>query len=103
MIEDISNVMKELDNYSLCYKVKDKYNVDNFEIKNVTKILKNKDSKRYLYDFFSEIMNNDQVNYLLEIQVLNKENYNKISDKILPKLKENIEKNTKKETKNMER
>ena len=95
MIEDISSVMKDLDNYSLCYKVKDRYKINDFDIKHIPNLIKTKEDKRYLYDFFNDIIHNDQVDYLLEIKILNSENYDKISDKILPKLKKELEKDTK--------
>ena len=65
-------------------------NINYLDEYDVYKILNSKDGGKYLYDFLDQIRYEDQVNYLLDIQVLDSEKVNSIEDKILPDLKKNI-------------
>lgn len=90
LIENISDVLTELDNYDFCTHIKQKFNVDDLDNYDVHKILYSKDGAKYLYDFCDEIRKEQQVNYLREISVLNNKKMNSIEDKILPNLKKVI-------------
>lgn len=90
LIESISDVLQAFDNYDFCTYLKQKFNVNDLDEYDVYKILNSKDGGKYLYDFLDQIRYEDQVNYLLDIQVLDSEKVNSIEDKILPELKKNI-------------
>ena len=90
LIESISDVLQAFDNYDFCTYLKQKFNVNDLDEYDVYKILNSKDGGKYLYDFLDQIRYEDQVNYLLDIQVLDSEKVNSIEDKILPDLKKNI-------------
>jgi len=98
LMVDISEALMDFNRYELCYKLKDKYNVDELDLIDINDILNTKGGKQYLYDSFVDLKDNEQLEYLNEISVINSTNYNNIEEKILPKLKELI-----KEEKNKER
>lgn len=99
---DISNALKELNNYDLCTHLKDNFKVDEFEVVDVYNILNSKDGVKYLYDFCDNIRYEEQVLYLKEIMVINNEYIDNIETKILPKLKEIIEAQNKSKNKDRE-
>jgi len=98
LIKMISDVLEDVDYYEFCNNLKGKYQIDDLDLINVYNIFCSKDGKNYLYDFFNDIKDNEQLSYLNEISVINSENINNIEEKILPELKSLITKE-----KNMDR
>jgi len=90
LIVDISEALLDFSRYELCYKLKNKYEVDELDLIDINDILNTKGGKQYLYDSFVDLKSNEQLEYLNEISVINSTNYNNIEEKILPKLKELI-------------
>lgn len=90
LIVDISAALLDFSRYELCYKLKNKYEVDELDLIDINDILNTKGGKQYLYDSFVDLKSNEQLEYLNEISVINSTNYNNIEEKILPKLKELI-------------
>jgi len=95
LIDNISSALDDFDFYELCYSIKNKFNVDEFGVIEVNEMMKERDGIRYLYHFFDELKDNEHLQYLNETMVINSENYNNITEKILPKLKELIQERSK--------
>ncbi len=89
LIKNISDSLCELNNYSFCTHLKDKYHVTDLDEYDVYEILNSNDGGAfYLYSFFDELKDDEHLLYLNEISVINSESVNNIEEKILPKLKE---------------
>lgn len=97
LIVDISEALMDFGRYELCYKLKNKYGVDELDLIDINDILNTKGGKQYLYDSFISLKDNEQLQYLNEISVVNSENFNNIEEKILPKLKDLIKQEKNKE------
>lgn len=95
LIKDMSEALKDFNNYNFCDCIKKKYDIDDFEIIDVHEIMNKKGGAEYLYHYFAQLVDDNHLQYLNEISVVNSENYNNIEEKILPKLKDimNNEKN----------
>ena len=87
-IINIVSTLQQLDNYDFCFFLKKKYNIRDFDYSNISKILEIKEGINNLKDFFEEIKDNDQLNYLTEIMLLDNRTYEGISDKLIPGLEE---------------
>lgn len=98
LIETISKLLKELDNYDRCYRLKSRYNILEFNEQEIYDLL-NKNSIHILNDFFNNVKEDGHIQYLVEIQVFNSDLYHDIERKILPKLDEFINGESKELTK----
>lgn len=105
LLKDMSDALKDFNNYNFCDYIKKKYNIDDFEIIDVHEIMNKVGGAEYLYYYFAQLVDNNHLQYLNEISVINSDNYKNIEEKILPKLKEimNNEKNKSNINKNKER
>lgn len=106
LIQTVYNALKDFDNYSFCINIKNKYDIEEFDLININDILYSKDGARYLYGVFDYFKDNEQLQYLNEIMAINSENYSNIEEKILPSLVKIIkeqEKNKIKTDNDMER
>ena len=107
LIKDMMVTLKELKNYDLTTSI-DKANQTllnkDFEYNKygLQRMLNSKNGAKDLMEFFNEIKDNKQLEYLKEIQVINSESIDKIKDEYIPKLNEIINKN-KNKSKDMER
>ena len=72
-------------------------------VKIFQRILKDKNGAKYLYDFCDQVRNEKQVQYLMSVDVLEKEKIDNIKNKILPKLKKYINQQEKNKNKDYER
>jgi len=89
LIETISKLLQELDNYDRCYRLKSRYHVVDFNEQEIYDLL-NANSIHILNDFFKDVKEDEHIQYLVEIQVFNSDLYDEIERKILPKLDEFI-------------
>ena len=89
LIQTISKLLQELNNYDKCYGLKSRYNIVNFDEKDIYHIL-NLQSAHILNAFFKDIKEDEHIQYLVEIQVFNSELYDDIERRILPKFEEFI-------------
>lgn len=96
LINNILITLNELKNYNL-----DDPNIVQSK-KEISNLLNNKEGAKKLLDYFNEIKDNEQLEYLKEIQVINSESIDKIKDEYIPKLNDIINKN-KNKSKDMER
>lgn len=105
LLKDMSDALKDFNNYNFCDYIKQKYNVDNFEVIDVHEIMNKVGGAEYLYHYFAQLVDDNHLQYLNEISVINSDNYKNIEEKILPKLKEimNNEKNKNNINKDKER
>lgn len=88
LIKDIVSTLQQLDNYDFCFFLKKKYNIKDFDYSNVSKILDIKEGINNLKDFFEEMKDNEQLNYLTEIMVFDSSTYEVISDRLISGLEE---------------
>ena len=95
LIKDIVSTLQQLDNYDFCFFMKKKYNIKDFDYNNVSKILEIKEGINNLKEFFEEMKDNDQLNYLNEIMVFDSTTYEVIKDRLIPELEELYKKKTK--------
>lgn len=95
LIKDIVSTLQQLDNYDFCFFMKKKYNIKDFDYNNVSKILEIKEGINNLKEFFEEMKDNDQLNYLNEIMVFDSTTYEGIKDRLIPELEELNKKKTK--------
>lgn len=91
-ISIICSTLKDIDNYDFCTYIKRKYNIEEFNVVVVDKILNSKGGAECLYCYFAELVDNEHLQYLNEISLVDSENFNNIEEKILPKLKEIMKK-----------
>lgn len=105
LLKDMSDALKDFNNYNFCDYIKKKYNLDDFEVIDVYEIMNKVGGAEYLYHYFAQLVDDNHLQYLNEISVINSNNYNNIEEKILPKLKEimNNEKNKSNINKDKER
>lgn len=103
LIRDMSETLMALDDYDFCYHIKDAFGVEDLDIVDVYEILKEKNGGKYLYDFCDQVRHENQVKYLMSVDVLEKEKIDNIKDKILPKLKSFINQQEKNKNKDYER
>ena len=95
LIKDIVSSLQQLDNYDFCFFLKKKYNIRDFDYSNINKILETKEGINNLKDFFEEMRDNDQLNYLTEIMLFDSSTYEGISDRLIPGLEELYKEKTK--------
>jgi len=88
LIKEIVSTLQQLDNYDFCFFLKKKYNIRDFDYSNISKILEIKEGINNLKDFFEEMKDNDQLNYLTEIMLFDSSTYEGISDRLIPGLEE---------------
>ena len=88
LIKNIVNTLQQLDNYDFCFFLKKKFNIKDFDYSNISKILETKEGINNLKDFFEEMKDNDQLNYLTEIMVFDSSTYEGIKDRLIPGLEE---------------
>lgn len=101
----ISDALEKLNYYDFGYHIREKYGLEGYETFSpllVMEILDNGGAK-YLYDFFCDMKDNEQLKYLAEIHTFDSEVYNNIQEKILPKLNETIKKENEKQRKSKNR
>lgn len=105
LLKDMSEALKDFDNYNFCDYIKNKYNLDSFEVIDVHEIMNKVGGAEYLYHYFAQLVDDNHLQYLNEISVIDSDNYKNIEEKILPKLKEimNNEKNKNNVIKDKER
>jgi len=104
LIECMASALGDFDDadYELCSALKDKYNISELSIEDyeagedsikeidIYEIFCSKEGKKYLYNTFLNLKDNDHLQYLGKISVINSISYKNIEEKILPKLKELI-------------
>lgn len=95
LIKEIVSTLQQLDNYDFCFFLKKKYNIRDFDYSNINKILETKEGINNLKDFFEEMKDNNQLNYLTEIMLFDSSTYEGISDKLIPGLEELYKEKTK--------
>ena len=95
LIKNIVNTLQQLDNYDFCFFLKKKFNIKDFDYSNINKILETKEGINNLKEFFEEMKDNDQLNYLNEIMVFDSTTYEGIKDRLIPELEELYKKKTK--------
>ena len=88
LIKEIVSTLQQLDNYDFCFFLKKKYNIRDFDYSNISKILEIKEGINNLKDFFEEMKDNDQLNYLTEIMLFDSSTYEGINDRLIPELEE---------------
>lgn len=98
--EIIVHALRDFDNYELCYYLKNKYNIKELNNETIDNILNSRDGIDYLYHFFNELKDNEQLHYLNEIMVIDSKNYYNIEEKILPELKKSLVEQDKSKQKN---
>ena len=84
-IKNIVSTLQQLDNYDFCFFLKKKFNIKDFDYSNINKILETKEG---IKDFFIEMKDNEQLNYLTEIMVFDSSTYEDIKDRLIPGLEE---------------
>jgi len=95
LIKEIVSSLQQLDNYDFCFFLKKKYNIRDFDYSNINKILETKEGINNLKDFFEEMKDNEQLNYLTEIMLFDSSTYEGISDRLIPGLEELYKEKTK--------
>ena len=95
LIKEIVSTLQQLDNYDFCFFLKKKYNIRDFDYSNINKILETKEGINNLKDFFEEMKDNEQLNYLTEIMLFDSSTYEGISDRLIPGLEELYKEKTK--------
>ena len=88
LIKNIVSSLQQLDNYDFCFFLKKKFNIKDFDYNNINKILETKEGINSLKDFFEEMGDNDQLNYLIEIMIFDSSTYEGIKDRLIPGLEE---------------
>lgn len=102
LIRNMTETFKQLNNYAFCdgfFKDNNIYIVNKEEIR---KLLNSTNGAKKIMNYFNEIEDNEQLEYLKEIQVINSESIDKIKDEYIPKLNEIINEN-KNKSKDIER
>lgn len=84
LIEIISNVLKEYSDKTECNEIKNRYEIDNFNIIDINKVLNAEKGIEDLYTIFENLKNDKDLN-LVELDY---KNYEIINEIILPKLKD---------------
>ena len=106
---DNKDVIKDYDNfndYDICYYIKDKYEIDDFDLISVDGLLNDKKSLKDLYNHFIKLENSDYLKYFNQSQIRKNKDYQNIEDRIIPELKRLVmqqERNNKVSDRNMER
>lgn len=95
LIKEIVSTLQQLDNYDFCFFLKKKYNIRDFDYSNISKILEIKEGINNLKDFFEEMKDSDQLNYLTEIMLFDSSTYEGIGDRLIPGLEELYKEKTK--------
>lgn len=97
----ISDAIEKLNYYDFCNHIKEKYGLGEYETFSPLLIKEILDSggAKYLCNFFSDIKDNEQLKYLVEVHTFDNEIYENIQEKILPKLNEVIRKENEKQRK----
>ena len=90
LIEIISNVLEEYSDKIKCNEIKNRYEIDNFNIIDINKVLNAEKWIEDLYTIFESLKNEKDLNLF----TMDYKNYEIINEIILPKLKE-IEENNK--------
>ena len=88
LIKNIVSSLQQLDNYDFCFFLKKKFNIKDFDYNNINKILETKEGINSLKDFFEEMRDNDQLNYLIEIMIFDSSTYEGIKDRLISGLEE---------------
>ena len=88
LIKDVVSTLQQLDNYDFCFFLKKKYNIKDFDYGNISKILEIKEGINNIKDFFEEMKDNNQLNYLTEIMLFDSSTYEGIRDRLIPGLEE---------------
>jgi len=102
LVKNIVETFKQLNNYAFCNNFYKDNNVESMDENQIVKMLSGTDGIKKMLDYFNEIKDNEQLEYLKEIQVIDSESIDKIKDEYIPKLNEMINKN-KNKTKDIER
>lgn len=102
LIKDMTKTLRELRNYEFYDDNIIQRNFLYYDKNDVQDLLNSKDGARKLLNYFNDVKDNEQLEYLKEIQVINSESIDKIKDEYIPKLNEIINKNRNK-SKDMER
>ena len=95
LIKEIVSTLQQLDNYDFCFFLKKKYNIRDFDYSNINKILEIKEGINNLKDFFEEMKDSDQLNYLTEIMLFDSSTYEGIGDRLIPGLEKLYKEKTK--------
>lgn len=95
----ISETLEKLNYYDFCNQIKCNYDLGKYETFSplLVKEILDSGGTKYLYDFFSDIKDNEQLKYLVEIHTFDNEVYNNIQTEILPKLNGMIKKEQEKQ------
>lgn len=88
LIKNISDTFKTLDRYDFCDSLKSKYEIEDFDLIAVDRILNTKGGVSYLCYYFDELKDNNRLQYFNENSTICNEIYNNIKDKTIPKLNE---------------
>lgn len=87
----ISEICSYFDLYNrVCDDLKSKFEVKDLDVVDINEILSTKDGKSYMYNFLSDLKNNDRVKELSEKNINIYQNLEIIEEKILPELNELI-------------
>jgi len=106
LISNISEALTDFDRYDFNNYIKEKYEIEDFDLISVDMILNSKDGVLNLYHNFIELKNSSYLRYLNQTQVIDGTNYQNIENKIIPELRKIIsqqERNNKTNKKDMER
>jgi len=106
LISNISEALIDFDRYDYNNYIKEKYEIEDFDLISVDMILNSKDGVLNLYHNFIELKNSSYLRYLNQTQVIDGTNYQNIENKIIPELRKIIsqqERNNKTNKKDMER
>jgi len=106
LISNISEALIDFDRYDFNNYIKEKYEIEDFDLISVDMILNSKDGVLNLYHNFIELKNSSYLRYLNQTQVIDGTNYQNIENKIIPELRKIIsqqERNNKTNKKDMER
>lgn len=102
LIKDMTKTLRELRNYEFYDDNIIQRNFLYYDKNDVQDLLNSKDGARKLLNYFNDVKDSEQLEYLKEIQVINSESIDKIKGEYIPKLNEIINKNRNK-SKDMER
>ena len=80
----VNNILQQLNGYDLCDSIKSKFEIDEFDITDMCKILSDLGNRKYLSDYFSNISNEEQFKTLVEKQIISLDEINKIKEKLFP-------------------
>lgn len=101
----VSDTLEKLNYYNFCYHIREKYGLEGYETFSplLVKEIIDSGGAKYLYDFFCDMKDNEQLKYLVEIHTFDNEVYNNIQERILPKLNETIKRENEKQRKQRDR